>query len=392
MLFRSSPVSYCGFAINAGTRDEAETQLGMAHFVEHMIFKGTPKRKSLDIINRMESVGGELNAYTTKEETTVYSVFLEEDFKRAANLLCDLICNSTFPENELEKEVDVIIDEINSYRDNPPEFIYDEFEDALFKKHNLGHNILGTEDMLKSFNSRSGCDFLSTYYRPDNMIFFSLGKTDFKIVISELEKNLSFNTSPSPARLKRIAPQPHDKFKIELDQDTNQGHVIIGNRCFDMFNPKRASLAILNNILGGPGMNSRLNISLREKKGLVYNIESNLSMYTDTGVFSIYFGTDQEDIDKCISLVNKELKHFRDVSLTSSQLDAAKKQIKGQISISNDNKESVAMGMAKSFLHYNKYDSLDEVFEKIQDVTPSDILETANIVFDEKSISSIIIR
>ena len=312
--------------------------------------------------------------------------------RRAAELLCDLVCNSTFPQDEIEKETDVIIDEINSYKDNPPEFIYDEFEDALFKGDSLGHNILGTEKSLKKFNTKKGVEFLHSWYKPDNMIFFSLGTTDFKTVISIVENALRFSNISLTEHTLRKEPGKLSAFNKTLNEDTNQGHVMIGNRAYNMFNPKRASLAILNNILGGPGMNSRLNISLRENKGLVYNIESNVTLYTDTGVFSIYFGTDHEDIEECISLVNQELKHLRDTSLTSSQLDAAKKQIKGQISIATDNKESVAMGMAKSFLHYNKYDSLEEIFERINAVTPSDILETANEIFDPNSLSSIIIR
>ncbi|MEG1617083.1 MAG: pitrilysin family protein [Bacteroidales bacterium] len=385
----TSDVSYCGFAVNAGTRDELVTESGMAHLVEHMIFKGTDKRRSWHILNRMEKVGGELNAYTTKEETFVYSVFLEENFDRASELLCDLVLNSRFPENELEKETDVILDEINSYRDNPPELIYDEFENKLFQGHALGRNILGTEESLESFSPEMGRDFLCKWYRPENMVFFSTGKTDFKKVVRALEKY--FN--PDPAVWKgnqRQAPTLYTPTHLREERDTHQGHVIIGNRAFNMFDPRRASLALLNNMLGGPGMNSRLNLSLRERRGYVYNVESAFTPYSDTGVFSVYFGCDQKNLNKCIELVHKELKDFRDKSLTSSQLEGAKRQIKGQLGISNDNKENVTMGMAKSYLHYNRFDTLDEAYRKIQNITANDILETANEIFDESKLSTLI--
>ncbi|MEG1522344.1 MAG: pitrilysin family protein [Bacteroidales bacterium] len=385
----TGPVSYCGFAINVGSRDEIAGQEGMAHFVEHMIFKGTEKRRSWHILNRMEAVGGELNAYTSKEETFVYSVFMEEHFNRACELICDLVQHSRFPENEIEKETDVILDEINSYKDNPPELIYDEFENLLFTQHALGHNILGEESTLESFSSEMGQAFLDQWYHPSNMVFFSVGSTDFRKIIAALNRYYQPDNSEWKGN-KRIQPHAAKGSFLKESKDTHQAHVLIGSQAYNMFHADRSTLALLNNILGGPGMNSRLNVSLREKKGYVYQVESVYTPYTDTGVFSIYFGSDQKKAEKCIDLINKELKRLRDTSLSGSQLDAAKRQIRGQIGIAADNKEGTAMGMAKSFLHYNKYDSTEEAFARIEQITSSDILKAANDIFDESKLSTLI--
>ncbi len=384
-----STVSYCGFAVNVGARDERSDEEGIAHFVEHMIFKGTAKRHSWHILNRMEKVGGELNAYTSKEETFIYSVFLNEQFERATELLCDLVQNSRFPDNEIEKEVDVIIDEINSYRDNPPELIYDEFENMLFHDHALGHNILGSEESLETFRSESGVGFIRRWYRPENMIFFSTGNIRFEKIIRILEKLFTVSSGAWSGH-ERTAPGIYVPAHQKVDKDTHQGHVIIGNRAFDMFDRRRTGLALLNNILGGPGMNSRLNISLREKRGYVYNVESVYTPYTDTGIFSVYFGSDPKKIDRCVDLIHKEFKILRDKALSSSQLEAAKRQIKGQIGVSSDNRESLTMGMAKSFLQYNRFDSLEEAYARIDALSASELLETANLIFDESKLSSLI--
>lgn len=385
----NGPVSYCGFAVNTGSRDESREEEGMAHFVEHMIFKGTEKRRSYHILNRMESVGGELNAFTSKEETIIYSVFLEEHFARACELICDLVQNSRFPENEIEKETDVILDEINSYRDNPPELIYDEFENLVFNGHALGHNILGEEETLENFSSEMGRAFIERWYNPHNMIFFSMGNTDFRKVVDTLQRYYN-PTNTSWTGNNRVAPLPSKGAYLKEEKDTHQAHVLIGGMAYNMYHEDRSTLALINNILGGPGMNSRLNISLREKRGYVYQVESNYTPYTDTGVFSIYFGSDQKKADKCIQLVHAELKRLRDTALTSSQLEAAKRQIKGQVCIAADNKEATAMGMAKSFLHYNKYDSTADVIARIEKITSSDILKAANDILDESKLSTLI--
>lgn len=381
-----SPVSYCGYAINAGTRDEEPGEFGLAHFVEHMLFKGTRKRKSWHILNRMENVGGELNAYTTKEETFVYSIFMEEHYSRAFELLTDLVFNSQFPLPEVEKEVDVILDEINSYKDSPSELIFDEFENYLFNGHPLGHNILGEQQSLLSFKSGTGKTFMQRYYVPSNMVFFSMGRKPLQKIVKMAEAALSGLTFPE-LKLERNAPELISTFTRTDKMDTYQSHVLLGGKSYNMYDEKRLPLFLLNNILGGPGMNNRLNVSLREKNGLVYTVESGITNYTDTGLATIYFGTDPRNKDKALSLVYKEIKKAREVKLTDSQLSAAKKQLTGQLSVSGDNKEGLFLGLGKSFLHYNRYDSLSEAITKIENITASQLLEVANEVFPESNLS-----
>lgn len=375
----ASSVSYCGFAVNAGTRDEAEDEFGLAHFVEHMLFKGTDKRKAWHILNRMENVGGELNAYTTKEETFVYSVFMEEHFSRAFELLTDLVFHSRFPQQEIEKEVDVILDEINSYEDSPSELIFDEFENLLFKGHALGHHILGNEQSLLRFDSLSGKLFMERFYTPENLVFFSMGRMAFKRIVRMAEKLLS-GIPPRSAAHNRVAPGEVHPVTCQMQKETHQAHVLMGARAYSMYSPKRLPLFLLNNLLGGTGMNNRLNVSLREKHGLVYNVESNVTFYTDTGQMCIYFGTDPKNRDKAISLVQKELKKLRDVKLTTTQLAACKKQLIGQLGVSNDNPEGLFLGLGKSFLHYNRYDTLPEIFARIERLTAEEVQEVANEV------------
>jgi predicted Zn-dependent peptidase len=376
--------------MNAGTRDENPEHFGIAHFTEHMLFKGTSKRKSGHIINRMENVGGELNAYTTKEETIIYSVFLEEHFERAFELLTDLAFNSQFPENEIEKERDVILDEINSYKDNPAELIFDEFENLLFEKHEIGHNILGEPETLENMDRKAFLEFHASFYQPCNMVFFSMGNTPFKRILKIANKYLNAFNCPASVELKRNPPVKSSGRHIKNDKDLYQNHVIIGAKAYNSFDEKRVSLFLLNNILGGPGMNSRLNLSLREKSGLVYNVESNVTFYTDTGIFSTYFGCDPKFTDRCISLTHKELKKLREFKLTDVQLSTAKKQLKGQLGISDENKENISLSMGKSFLHRNRYDNIEKVYKKIDNISSNHLLEVANEIFEEKNLSMLI--
>ena len=369
----SSKVAYCGFAVDAGTRDEAENEQGMAHFVEHLIFKGTRKRKAWHILNRMENVGGDLNAYTNKEETVIYSAFLTEHFGRALELLADIVFHSTFPQNEIEKETEVIIDEIQSYEDTPSELIFDDFEDMIFRNHPLGRNILGRPDLLKKFRSEDAMAFTSRFYQPSNMVFFVLGDFNFQKIVRQVEK-LLVDLPLVTVENQRTIPPLYVPEQLVVHKETHQAHVMIGSRGYNAYDDKRTALYLLNNILGGPGMNSRLNVSLRERRGLVYTVESNLTSYTDTGAFCIYFGTDPEDVDTCLKLTYKELKRMRDVKMTSSQLMAAKKQLIGQIGVASDNNENNALGMAKTFLHYNKYESSESVFRRIEALTVEGLL------------------
>ena len=378
-------MAYCGFAVDAGTRDEAENEQGMAHFVEHLIFKGTRKRKAWHILNRMENVGGDLNAYTNKEETVIYSAFLTE------HLLADIVFHSTFPQNEIEKETEVIIDEIQSYEDTPSELIFDDFEDMIFRNHPLGRNILGRPDLLKKFRSEDAMAFTSRFYQPSNMVFFVLGDFNFQKIVRQVEK-LLVDLPLVTVENQRTIPPLYVPEQLVVHKETHQAHVMIGSRGYNAYDDKRTALYLLNNILGGPGMNSRLNVSLRERRGLVYTVESNLTSYTDTGAFCIYFGTDPEDVDTCLKLTYKELKRMRDVKMTSSQLMAAKKQLIGQIGVASDNNENNALGMAKTFLHYNKYESSESVFRRIEALTAEGLLEVANEMFAEEYLSTLIYR
>ncbi|MFK1834363.1 M16 family metallopeptidase [Bacteroides fragilis] len=387
----SSKVAYCGFAVDAGTRDEAENEQGIAHFVEHLIFKGTRKRKAWHILNRMENVGGDLNAYTNKEETVIYSAFLTEHFGRALELLADIVFHSTFPQNEIEKETEVIIDEIQSYEDTPSELIFDDFEDMIFRNHPLGRNILGRPDLLKKFRSEDAMAFTSRFYQPSNMVFFVLGDFNFQKIVRQVEK-LLVDLPLVTVENQRTIPPLYVPEQLVVHKETHQAHVMIGSRGYNAYDDKRTALYLLNNILGGPGMNSRLNVSLRERRGLVYTVESNLTSYTDTGAFCIYFGTDPEDVDTCLKLTYKELKRMRDVKMTSSQLMAAKKQLIGQIGVASDNNENNALGMAKTFLHYNKYESSESVFRRIEALTAEGLLEVANEMFAEEYLSTLIYR
>ncbi|MFQ9315219.1 M16 family metallopeptidase [Dysgonomonas mossii] len=384
-----SNVSYCGFIVNAGTRDEAPDQYGMAHFVEHMLFKGTDKRRAYHIINRMENVGGELNAFTNKEETVVYSVFLEQHFSRAIELLSDITFHSNFPQSEIEKEVEVIIDEIHSYEDSPSELIFDEFENLVFDQSQIGHNILGSAELLQNFDGQMAKGFVNKFYNPSNMVFFSLGRTDFKKIVYYAEKYLSA-IPDIKSDIQRIKPVDISSVNKRVDKETSQAHVLIGGRSYSLCDPNRRVLNLLNNLLGGPGMNSRLNISLREKRGYVYNVDSSITSYTDTGITSIYFGCDKKNVDKCISLVHKELNRLRKEKLTSSQLSVAKKQLIGQIGVMGDNHENLALALGKNFLHHNHFNTLAETAQKIEAVTAEQILAVSNEIFDERSLFTLI--
>ena len=374
-----SPVAYCGYAVNAGARDEEPQEHGLAHFVEHMIFKGTEHHKANYILNRIESVGGELNAYTTKEETFVYSIFMKEHFLRAFDLLTDLVFYSSFPEIEIEKEKDVILDEISSYEDSPSELIFDDFENLLYKEHALGHNILGEEETLERFSTTTGKSFMNRYYTPGNMVFFSMGDIPFNKIVKWAES--LFSTLPAHSSpQKRKVPTLSSASSLTMSKETHQAHVMIGSHAFSMFDEKRIPMFLLNNIIGGPGMNNRLNVSLREHNGLVYSVESNITSYTDTGLFSIYFGTDPKNKEKAIRLVHREIEKLHETKVTDKQLTAAKKQALGQLGVSIDNREGVFLNMGKSFLHYNFFASMEEVFNQINDITAEGILDIAQTV------------
>ena len=388
-----SNVVYCGYELNVGTRNEEPGYEGMAHFCEHVSFKGTKRRKSWHISNALESVGGDLNAYTNKEDTVYYAAVLKEHTARAIDLLTDIVFYSTYPQAEIDKEVEVICDEIESYNDSPAELIYDEFENLLFANHALGHNILGTAERVRSFKTADAQRFTQRYYRPENSIFFLYGDVDFKRVVRLLERATSDFTPSKPIiepALNQPLPPNMPDF-IEKNHGTHQAHVMVGTRGYDIHDKRRMSLYLLNNLLGGPGMNARLNLSLRERHGLVYTVESSMVSYCDTGVWAIYFGCDPKDVGRCLKLVHKELDRIIQKPLSDTQLRAVKKQIKGQIGVACDNRESFALDFGKSYLHYGWERDLNSLFRHIDEVTAESMQQVAAELMQQERLTTLVI-
>jgi len=379
-------VVYCGIAIDAGTRHELTGESGMAHFTEHMSFKGTNRRSARQVISAMESVGGELNAFTGKEETVYYCTCLGEHVPRAIDLLLDIALNSTYPQEEMNREVEVVIDEIESYQDQPSELIFDEFESLMFPNHPLGRNILGDAETLRTFHSADMQRFTRRLYHPERMVLYLLGKVEPEKVIRVVERNMArYDVSPTMGGLEsrhgRTGILPREDWHIIRKKNTHQAHVVVGAQAFGGNDPRQLQLYFLSNMLGGAAMSSRLNLALRERNGLVYTVESNCSTYTDTGVWTVYYGCDAKDRARCRRLVNRELERLTDHPLSQRALDVARRQVKGQIGISYDNFENVAIGMAKRYLHYGYTLSKQELFEQLDAFTPEDLLTTAQTVF-----------
>ena len=421
-----SKVVYCGYQINAGTRDEEPGEEGLAHFCEHVTFKGTERRKAWHILNCLESVGGDLNAYTNKEGTVYYSAILKEHIARAVDLLSDIVFHSVYPQAEIDKEVEVICDEIESYNDSPAELIYDEFENILFKDSSLGHNILGTAEQVRSFTTEDALRFTRKLYRPDNAIFFAYGDIDFKKLVKLVRRALAdddsgklaagilpqisqitqisrdenpVTTEKSVSSVKSVGPKNYLSVgeeiagqTIVMQKNTHQAHVMIGTRAYDVNDDRRMPLYLLNNILGGPGMNAKLNLALREHNGLVYTVESTMVAYGDTGTWSIYFGCDEHDIKRCLRLVRKELDRMMEKPLSDSQLKAAKKQIKGQIGVACDNRENFALDFGKSFLHYGWEKNVDCLYEQVEAITSQQIQDVARELFDKDRLITLIFK
>ena len=402
-----SKVVYCGYQINAGTRNEEPGEEGLAHFCEHVTFKGTERRKAWHILNCLESVGGDLNAYTNKEGTVYYSAILKEHIARAVDLLTDIVFHSVYPQAEIDKEVEVICDEIESYNDSPAELIYDEFENIIFKGSPLGHNILGTAEQVRSFKTEDALRFTRKLYRPDNAIFFAYGDIDFKKLVRLLKK--SFLSEERRVKSEKFnSPEAQTQFNIQhltfntqhsfegqtivMQKNTHQAHVMIGTRAYDVNDDRRMPLYLLNNMLGGPGMNAKLNLALREHNGLVYTVESTMVAYGDTGVWSIYFGCDEHDVKRCLRLVRKELDKFMMKPLSEAQLKAAKKQIKGQIGVACDNRENFALDFGKSFLHYGWEKNVDRLYEQVDEITAEQIQAVAQELFDKDRLTTLIFR
>ena len=379
-------VVYLGIAVGAGTRHELPSESGMAHFTEHMSFKGTQRRSARQVISTMESVGGELNAFTGKEETVYYCTSLVPHISRAIDLLLDIALNSTYPQEEMNREVEVVVDEIESYLDQPAEMIYDEFENLMFPNHPLGRNILGDAETLRTFRTADMQRFTRRLYHPDNMVLYVLGNVEPEKIVRMVEKEIARCSISTSAEVLQYFNEstpvlPREYCHITRKKDTHQAHVVIGAQAFGGNDPRHLHMYFLSNMLGGPAMSSRLNLTLRERNGLVYTVESNCSAYTDTGVWSVYFGCDAADRARCRRLVVRELERLTDRPMSQRTLDAARRQLKGQIGISYDNFENVAIGMAKRFLHYGRTLSQQEFFEQLDAITAEDLLTTAQTVF-----------
>ena len=397
----ASQVVWCGYEIAAGSRDEQPGEEGLAHFCEHMTFKGTERRSALQVINALESVGGELNAFTNKEDTVFYAAVTKEHFAKAVELLTDIVFHSQYPQQEIDKEVEVICDEIESYNDSPAELIYDEFENLLFEGHPLGHNILGKAELLRTFTTADALRFTRRHYRPDNAVFFVYGDVDFKrlcdkFTVYSLRFTDEYTIGGKKGGLASISsvnckPSTVNK-TITLDHNTHQAHVMIGTQAYRYDDPRRMTLYLLNNILGGPGMNARLNLSLRERHGLVYTVDSSMASYSDTGVWSVYFGCDHHDITRCQRLVRRELDRVMLRPLSASQLSAAKKQLKGQLAIACDNREQFALDFGRSYLHHGHERDIEALFQRIDGVTAEDIQQVANELFPTGHLTTLVIR
>ena len=384
---------YCGYAIAAGTRHELPGEEGLAHFVEHTTFKGTEKRSSFQILNELERVGGDLNAFTTKEQTVYYATVLHEHFKRAVSLLTDIVFHSTYPQAELDKEKEVICDEIESYNDSPAELIFDEFENVLFPNHPLGHNILGTRERVRSFSTADAQRFARRHYRPENMVFFVYGDVKFERLVNSVElrvESLEFATAAeNSAEGSAVANSKLSTLNSTLTH--HQAHVMLGTRTFAADDERRIPLFLLNNILGGPGMNARLNLSLRERRGLVYTVESNMTTYSDSGTWAVYFGCDHEDVKRCLRLVHHELDRMAEHPLSERQLAAAKRQLKGQLAIASDNHEQFALDMAKVYLHEHKEHHISQLFQQIDAVTATQMQQIAQEFFTPERLQTLIL-
>ena len=411
----AQPVVYCGYAVGAGTRDEElGREEGMAHFCEHITFKGTERRSSMQILGHLESVGGDLNAFTNKEETVYHAAVLKENIDRAVDLLTDIVFHSTYPQAEIDKEVEVIVDEIESYNDSPAELVYDLFENAVFGGHPLGHNILGTAEKLRRYTTADALRFTRRYYRPENSVFFAYGDVDFQKLVRLLERANAADAAAESVAAVSLPPQqsaisdnsccgggkdtaaavlpPYVAQHIEHHMDTHLAHVMLGTRAYDVHDERRIALYLLNNILGGPGMTARLNVSLRERNALVYTVESMAQSYSDTGLWAVYFGCDPKNVKRCLRLIRRELDKVMQRPLSDAQLRAAKRQIRGQIGIACDSRESFALDFAKSYLHYGWRKDVTALCERIDALTAADQQRVAQDLFAEERLTMLVIK
>jgi predicted Zn-dependent peptidase len=384
----ASAISHACILINSGSRDESEQESGLAHFIEHLIFKKTEKRSTNQILNRLESVGADLNAYTTKEYTCIHASFLNPYLDRTLELFNDIVFHSTFPEEELDKEKSVILDEIASYLDQPEEAIYDDFEDLVFAGHPLGRNILGTTDSVSKLSRKDILNFIKNNYHTDKIVVAVIGNYTFNKLIKTGSKY--YESIPANIhQLSRTAPEVSPVVNIVTEKPIAQAHVVLGMQAYSMHHPYKTGLQLLNNLLGGTGMSSILNLQIREKYGIAYTIETGYSPLSDTGIFTLYFGTDKEKTEKALHLIYKEFNKLKAHPLTENQLQKAKNKFIGQIALGEENRIGLIISMAKSLLDYDQIDDLQTVFKKIQVVSTSDMAEIANQTLDESNLSAL---
>lgn len=379
-----SNVVYIAITINAGSRDENEQEHGVAHLTEHLLFKGTESRKAHHINSRLENLGGELNAFTTKEETVIHATALKSDLNKAMELLADVVFRSTFDAKEVAKEREIIFDEINLYKDSPSEMIFDEFEDLLFSGSSFGHNILGTKATLKKLNRESLIRFVDRTYNTDNIIVSVIGNVSEKRFEQALERYFG-SFAISTRSFDRETPASIAPFNTVINKGRMQSHAIIGSTAYNLYDEKRLPLALLINTLGGPLANSILNSVVRERYGLTYNIEANYSPFSDSGVASIYFTSEKDNVDRCLELIDKEVRKIKDGGLTPRRLSISKRQFVGQLSIAMENSEAYMLSAAKSLLCYDVVDTPETIFKKVDLVNNSDIMEVANEIFSNTS-------
>lgn len=391
VLFKpfSSGISHACIIVNAGSRDEPPGKAGLAHFIEHLLFKRTAKRNTNQILNRLELVGADLNAYTTKEYTCIHASFLNRHLERSLDLFEDIVFHSVFPEDEMEKEKSVVLDEIASYEDQPEEAIQDVFEELIYPGHPLGDNILGTPESVNALKRDDILNFIKSNYRTDEIIIGVIGDYDLKKITRLSEKIFGKVPENMPTR-SRSEISPYASLSKSLKKPISQTHCIIGNRAYDTHHDNKVGLLLLNNLLGGNGMSSRLNLQLREKYGIAYTIESNYTPLSDTGIFSIYFGTDTGKTEKALQVLYRELKKTRDIKLGTLQLHQAKQKFVGQIALGEENRMGLIISMCKSLSDYGKVDSLEEIFQKINAVSASRVLEIANEIFSPRELSMLL--
>lgn len=377
-------VAHCALVVNSGSRDERPSEYGLAHFTEHALFKGTKKRKAWRVNCRLENLGGELNAFTTKEDITIHATTLKHDFTKAVELIADISFNSIFPQKELDIEKEVIYDEINSYKDSPSDMIYETFEDMIFADSELGHSILGSRAQLKKFSGESVENFMKRTHTTDQMVFSSIGNISYKNIEKITTKHFA-EINSSTRDFERVAPSTYKPFDKCLSKNIHQTHCVIGNRAYSIMEERRLPLALLINILGGPAANSLLNIEVREKRGLSYNIEATYTPFGDSGFAAIYFSSDHAHADNCIEIINKQMDMLTKTAISSRRLAQAKRQFAAQLAISMESNEGYMLGAGKSFLSHDDVDTMESVYRKIESITAADMVDVANEIFINRS-------